>query len=410
MLQLTLESAFSNTLSVSELNLYVKNTLENDLILKRASIKGEISNCILHRSGHIYFTLKDEEGAIDCVMFKGDARLLNFIPKDGIKVIVTGKVSIYAKTGKYQVYCNSMEKEGIGELYIKFEKLKEKLEKEGLFDELKKKKIPRYAKNIGIITSPTGAALTDIIKVTRLRNRSVNLLIYPASVQGENAPSEIINGISKLNNHKDIDLIILARGGGAIEDLWCFNDESLARAIFKSEKPIVTGIGHEIDFTIADFVSDLRAATPSNAAEISVFNEFELISKLKNLEKNLSTKILTDISKKAYEVDFLYSKFEKNSPNSKIEKQKAILERYNALITHEIKNKFAYELKRFEKAHSLLNAYNPLNVLNKGYTIIQNPDGRIISSKELLKSKKELKIIFKDGIVDVNITLKDRVR
>ncbi|ABO35158.1 Exodeoxyribonuclease VII large subunit [Methanococcus maripaludis C5] len=407
MLQLTLESAFSNTLTVSELNNYVKSTLEEDYLLKRASIKGEISNCTLHKSGHVYFTLKDENSSIDCVMFKPYAKNLNFSPTEGMGVILKGKVSLYAKTGKYQFYCNSMEKDGIGDLFIKFEKLKEKLENEGLFSEKYKQKIPKYPKNIGIITSPTGAAIKDIIKVARNRNSSVNLIIHPAVVQGESAAKTVIAGLSELNKLEKIDLIIIARGGGSMEDLWCFNDESLARAIFESKKPVVTGIGHEIDFTISDFVSDLRAATPSNAAELTVYNEHELKSIIDNFERILKHRIKIEIANRSYELDILYSKIEKNSPKSKIEKQKLHIDRIMTLMNHEIKNRISYELKRFEKSYSLLNAYNPLNVLNKGYSIIQDENEKIISSKNLLKTENDVKITLKDGTVDAHITLKE---
>ncbi|WP_459202423.1 exodeoxyribonuclease VII large subunit [Methanococcus sp. CF] len=407
MVQLTLESAFTDTLTVSELNSYVKTTLEEDFLLKRASIKGEISNCTIHKSGHVYFTLKDEHSAIDCVMFKPYAKNLNFSPAEGMGVILKGKVSLYEKTGKYQFYCNFMEKDGIGDLFVKFEKLKEKLESEGLFSEECKQKIPKYAKNIGIITSPTGAAIRDIIKVTRNRNSSVNLIIYPAVVQGESAAKTVIEGISELNKLEKIDLIIIARGGGSMEDLWCFNDESLARAVFNSKKPVVTGIGHETDFTISDFVSDLRAATPSNAAELTVYNEYELKSTIINFEKILNHKIRNKIENMSYEIDLLYSKIEKNSPLSKIEKQKLHIDKIMTQVHHEIKNKISYELKRFEKSYSLLNAYNPLNVLNKGYSIIQDKNEKIMSSKNSFKTENDVKITLKDGTVDAHITLKE---
>ncbi|MBM7408719.1 exodeoxyribonuclease VII large subunit [Methanococcus maripaludis] len=407
MLQLTLESSFSNTLTVSELNSYVKSTLEEDFLLKRACIKGEISNCTLHKSGHVYFTLKDENSAIDCVMFKPYTKKLDFSPAEGMSVIIKGKVSLYTKTGKYQFYCNEMEKEGLGDLFIKFKKLKEKLESEGLFNEEYKQKIPKYPKNIGIITSPTGAAIRDIIKVTRNRNSSVNLIIYPAVVQGESAAQTVISGISELNKLEKIDLIIIARGGGSMEDLWCFNNESLAREIFESKKPVITGIGHETDFTISDFVSDLRAATPSNAAELAIYNEYELKSMINNLERMLKNRMKTEISNRSYELDILYSKIEKNSPKSKIEKQKVHVDKIRAQMNHEIKNKISYELKRFEKSYSLLNAYNPLNVLNKGYSIIQDENEKIISSKSSLNLENDVKITLKDGTVDAHITLKE---
>ncbi len=261
------------TLTVSQLNRYVKNTLDADFILNNASVKGEISNLKIHSSGHIYFSLKDGGSKINCVMFKSYAYKLKFVPENGMDIVVEGNVSVYEKEGSYQLYCKAMKREGIGDLYIAFEELKEKLKKEGLFDDAHKKEIPRFPKKVGVITSPTGAALRDIINVTKRRNKGIELLIYPALVQGIDASKTIIEGIKILNKVEDVDIIILARGGGSIEELWAFNNEELAYEIYSSKKPIITGVGHETDFTIVDFVSDRRAPTPSAAAEIAVLTE-----------------------------------------------------------------------------------------------------------------------------------------
>ncbi len=257
---------YIKTLSVSSLNSYVKKMIDADFILNNLNIKGEISNFKMHSSGHLYFSLKDENSKINCIMFKTYANNLNFKPKDGESVIIKGKVSVYEKDGAYQLYCYEMKQEGIGELYLAFQDLKNKLEKQGLFELKHKRPIPRFPKRIGIITSPTGAAVRDIIHVSRRRNKSIELLLYPALVQGENASEDIIRGLDLLNKIENIDVIILARGGGSIEELWAFNNEKLANAIFNSKKPVITGVGHETDFTIADFVSDMRAPTPSAAA------------------------------------------------------------------------------------------------------------------------------------------------
>ena len=270
------------TLTVSQLNRYIKNTLDADFILNYASVKGEISNLKIHSSGHIYFSLKDEGSKINCVMFKSYAYKLNFDLENGMDIIAHGNISVYEKEGSYQLYVKEMKREGIGELYIAFEKLKEKLKNEGLFDESNKKEIPRFCKKIGIITSPTGAALRDIINVTKRRNKGIELLIYPALVQGIDASKTLIAGIKALNKIEDLDIIILARGGGSIEELWAFNNEDLAYEVYNSKKPIITGVGHETDFTIVDFVSDKRAPTPSAAAEIAVFDREVLVKEILN--------------------------------------------------------------------------------------------------------------------------------
>lgn len=269
------------TLTVSQLNRYVKNTLDADFILNNASVKGEISNLKIHSSGHIYFSLKDEGSKINCVMFKSYAYKLNFNLENGMNIIAHGNVSVYGKEGSYQLYVKEMKREGIGDLYIAFEKLKEKLKNEGLFDESNKKEIPRFCKKIGgVITSPTGAALRDIINVTKRRNKGIELLIYPALVQGTDASKTLVDGIKTLNKVEDVDIIILARGGGSIEELWAFNNEDLAYTIYNSKKPIITGVGHETDFTIVDFVSDRRAPTPSAAAEIAAFDREVLMKEI----------------------------------------------------------------------------------------------------------------------------------
>ncbi len=272
-------------LTVSDINNYIKRNFDNDFILNNASVKGEISNIKFHSSGHIYFSLKDESSKINCIMFRSSAKSLKFVPENGMKIILQGRISVYEKEGVYQFYCDEMKLDGLGELYIAFEKLKTKLEAKGLFDKNHKKDIPKYARKIGIVTSTTGAAVRDIINVTKRRNKCIDLVIYPSLVQGLDAAEDIINGINVLNARDDIEVIILARGGGSIEDLWCFNDERVADAVYNSKKPIITGVGHEIDYTIVDFVSDRRAPTPSAAAEIAVFDLNNLLEKIVNYKK-----------------------------------------------------------------------------------------------------------------------------
>lgn len=327
---------YIKTLTVSDINNYIKKTLDNDFILANCSIKGEVSNLKLHTSGHIYFSLKDKFSKINCIMFKSDAQNLNFIPEDGMKVIVKGRVSLYEKEGLYQLYCNEMKPDGMGELYLAFEKLKVKLEQKGLFDESHKRKIPTYAKKIGVITSSTGAALKDIINVTKRRNKKVELLIYPSLVQGANASSDVIKGIEVLNSIEDVELIIIARGGGSIEELWCFNDEKLAEAIYSSKKPIITGVGHEIDYTIVDFVSDRRAPTPSAAAEIAVFNLEEALQKLNSYKNRLYTYAKDKIKDEKNRLNFLKKTLDLNSPLIYIANQYSNVDKLKELLNFKL--------------------------------------------------------------------------
>ena len=279
---------YNKILSVTDINNYIKKIIDNDFILRNSHIRGELSNVKLHSSGHIYFSLKDNYTKIKGVMFKSRAMSLNFIPKDGMQVIISGNISVYDKEGVYQLYCDTMEVAGEGELYLAFNKLKAKLEDEGLFDSSRKQQIPLMPRRIGVVTSPTGAAVRDIIRVAKRRNSKVDILIYPALVQGISAAQDVATGIAALNKIEDIDLIIVARGGGSIEELWAFNEEVVARAIAASKKPIVTGVGHETDFTIADFVADYRAATPSHAAEVSTYSLDSLQEKLEDIKDDMA--------------------------------------------------------------------------------------------------------------------------
>ena len=265
-----------NPITVTELNMYVKDKVAEDEFLNSVLVKGEISNFKHHYTGHMYFTLKDENSLIKCVMFKSSTVTLNFAPKDGMKVIVLGTVGVYERDGVYQIYCKAMQEDGMGSLYVAFEKLKAKLEQEGLFDESHKKKIPFMPKIIGVLTSNTGAVIRDIINVSTRRNPNVYIRLLPVPVQGEGAAEKIVKAIELMNEKKLADCLILARGGGSLEDLWPFNEEIVARAIYYSELPIISAVGHETDFTIADFVADLRAPTPSAAAELVVTDISEL--------------------------------------------------------------------------------------------------------------------------------------
>jgi exodeoxyribonuclease VII large subunit len=382
---------------VSDINRYIKKAFDSDFILANCSIKGEISNFKLHSSGHMYFSLKDEYSRINCVMFRDSASKLNFLPEDGMKVVAKGRISVYEKEGVYQLYCSEMKPDGIGELYMAFEKLKAELDKKGLFDERHKKKIPACASKIGVITSPTGAAIRDIINVTKRRNDKVKILIYPALVQGVNASEDIIRGIYKLNSIEDVELIIIARGGGSIEELWCFNDEKLAEAIYNSKKPIITGVGHEIDYTIADFVSDRRAPTPSAAAEIAVFNMDEFLQRLLNYKNVISNYIGNRVNSERDRLFLLKKSLESYNPMVYIINQYETIDKFKQMLNLKMNTKVNEEKEKLTKINSLLSAHNPLNVLNRGYSIIEDEHNNVINTIEELNKKKRVKVIMKDG-------------
>lgn len=391
------------TLTVSQLNTYIKRVLDSDFILKNSCIKGEISNIKIHNTGHIYFSLKDEQSKINCIMFKTYAESLLFTPANGDNVIIKGRVSVYQKDGVYQFYCEEMERDGIGDLYIAFENLKNKLLKEGIFDESHKKDIPKYAKKIGIVTSTTGAAVKDIINVSKRRNPNIEILIYPSLVQGSNASFQLIQGIKYLDRREDVDVIILARGGGSIEELWAFNDENLAYEIYNCNKPIISGIGHETDFAIADFVSDRRAPTPSAAAELAVFNLSELNEKIRNYRILLDNAELNNIKNRVNYLNILSHKLEISSPLNFIANEYIKLDNLKSKLYYMAQASISYKKENLSKLNSLLCAHNPLNVLDKGFAIIQDRQENLVKSINQFNENEELRITLRDGAVKVKI-------
>lgn len=394
---------YIKTLTVSELTIYIKKVIDSDFILNNTHVKGEISNFKRHSSGHIYFSLKDDYGKINCIMFKSKADTLKFEPENGMKVVVKGKVSVYQKDGAYQLYCDELKLEGIGELSIAFEKLKNKLEQEGLFAAAHKKKIPQYSKNVGVVTSPTGAAVRDIINVITRRNSKINIKIYPALVQGANAAQSVISGINYLNQAENIDVIIIARGGGSIEELWSFNDEALANAIYNSKKPIVSAVGHETDFTIADFVSDLRAPTPSAAAEIVSLDLDTANREIEAYKGRLQKHVNIYLNAQLGKLQLLKKGMEYNSPQAFIVNSYIELDNINKMLNSAVNNKLAFEKEKLGKLHALIGAHNPLNVLNKGYAIIEDGNKKIISSIKSLDAENKVRIRLKDGTEVFNI-------
>lgn len=390
-------------LTVSKLNSYIKKSFDNDVILNNVYIKGEISNFKIHSSGHIYFAIKDITSKLNCVMFRDYAEELKFLPKEGDKVVIKGRISVYEKEGTYQLYAREMELEGIGELYYEFNALKEKLKDKGIFSEEHKKEIPKYAKCIGVVTSPTSAAVRDIINVSKRRNPNVKLLIYPSLVQGDIASKNLIEGIRTLNEIDEVDTIIIARGGGSIEELWAFNNEELAYEIYNSKKPIITGVGHETDFTIVDFVSDRRAPTPSAAAEIAVPIYEDMKENIRDLQTLLENSIENSLREEKNKINLFVKSLEVNNPQNYIVHQYEYIDSLKNRLHHNIELKLNFEKQNLENFNLLLKANNPYNVVNKGYSIIQDENQKIVRSIRQLKEKKNLYITLKDGKSKVRI-------
>lgn len=394
--------------SVGQINHYIKNLIENDFILNSLWVKGEISNFKYHSTGHMYFTLKDNNAAINCVMFKGSADILPFIPENGMSVVICGYISIYEKTGQYQLYAELMEPLGAGALNTAFEQLKAKLDLEGLFDDDYKREICKYPKCIGVITSPVGAAIRDIINISKRRNSSVKIVVIPALVQGENAVASIVSAIKLANEWGKCDTLILGRGGGSMEDLQAFNDEKVARAVFASEIPVISAVGHETDFTIVDFVADLRAPTPSAAAELAVNNrEFDnerIDNIIENLNSNINSRIL-------YEKNRLENLMERRffkRPMDYITDNEIYISNLEKQMNNIIKSKLTEKNIVFERLLSKIELLSPFAMLKKGYTIIENNRGKNIKTIDDIDLYDNIKILFKDG--EVKAEVKDIVK
>ena len=384
-------------LKVSELNGYIKNIIDGDEMLANVYIKGEISNFKRHYSGHLYFTLKDETSLIKCVMFKSYTNYLNFEPKDGMSVVILGSVSVFERDGVYQVYAKGMEPEGVGALYKAYEKLKAKLSEEGLFDEAHKKPIPILPRAIGVVTSKTGAVIRDIINVTTRRLPNVNIILYPAAVQGEGAAQTIVNGIKYFNKAKNVDTIIIGRGGGSLEDLWPFNEEITARAIYESEIPIISAVGHETDFTIADFVADLRAPTPSAAGELAVPDVLEVRWKLENINKRLANSLRKKVENVRIKYDNLKNSRALKNPYDALRQKMIVCDN----LYKNIENNFSLKVKdRHIKLVGFigrLENLSPLKTMLRGYSIVENLDGKVIKSVNDLSKDDEISIRLNDG-------------
>lgn len=395
--------------SVSQLNAYIKELLDYDINLSYISVRGEISNFKRHTSGHIYFTLKDENAKIRCVMFKSYALLLKFIPEDGMNVVIQGSVSVYERDGQYQFYCVKMDSDGIGSLYIAYEQLKSKLEKEGFFSQLRKKPLPLLPRRIGVATSRTGAVIRDIINVSVNRFKGVDILLYPVNVQGEGAAESICNAIEYFNSRDDIDVIIIGRGGGSIEELWAFNDEKLARTIYGSHIPIISAVGHETDFTIADFVADVRASTPSHAAELAVPSMEVLQKNLESLEEALKYLIRNRLRELEGSVTRLISSIEARSPAAMVIQNMQYVDNIQGKLEYLMKNTILKYKKRYEIALNTIDAFNPANILKRGYGYVIQ-DGRVVKKAGELCIGDSVQVCMQDGsiICTINNILEDK--
>ena len=379
------------TLTVSEVNNYIKKILDNDFILNNLSVRGEISNLKYHSSGHIYFSLKDENSKVNCIMFKSKSFDLDIILQEGMSVIVSGRASVYTANGTFQIYCDRIEQEGWGELHIKLEKLKEKWNREGYFDDEFKKSLPKNPYRIGIVTSETGAAIHDIINVIRRRNTKVDIVLYPALVQGDGAYKTVIEGIEYFNKKKSVDVIIIGRGGGSMEELWNFNEEPLAYAIFKSKIPIVSAVGHE-------------AATPSQAAEVVVPLEEDQYNQISEYKEKLSFIISDRLKEEKQNVKNLEKILSLNSPSNRIANAYLEIDNLKEKIEKIIEFKIKSNKEKIFSLNNILNAHNPLNIIAKGYAIIEDETGRVVKSKEFFEETTEIKISMEDGYVKGNFT------
>ena len=385
------------TLSVSQLNDYIKRILTSDPILYNLKVEGELSNLKMHSSGHIYFTLKDKETKINCIMFRGNSEKLKIKLSNGMKVVASGYISVYERDGQYQLYATNLEEIGLGNLHIAFEELKGRLEKEGLFDINKKKPLPELSKRIGIVTSPTGAVIRDIITVIKRRFPFVHLLVYPTVVQGQEAASSISKGIETFNKLNNVDVIIIARGGGSIEELWAFNEEIVARSIYNSAIPIVSAVGHETDFTISDFVADVRANTPSTAAELVVPNYKDwqtYLSILNNKLNYLDNKKVVDSRNK---LNYLKNSYYFRYPLNKVYNEKQHIDKIHRDLVKNMLNILSTEKSNLQHKVEQLNNLSPLTILSRGYSITSTEENKVIKGIGDIEVDDLLKVHYLDG-------------
>ena len=391
-------------ISVSELNEYIKMLFEYDEILRNIYIKGEISNFTNHyKTGHFYFSLKDAGGTVRAVMFRSNACKLKFKPENGMRVVVGGRVSVFPRDGQYQIYIDVMEPDGVGALYMAYEQLKAKLEKEGLFSPARKKPLPKTPKKIGIITSPTGAAIRDMIHILGRRFPLCEIVLYPALVQGADAPASLIRGVRYFNAVKNTDVLIIGRGGGSIEDLWAFNDENLVRTVAASEIPIISAVGHETDFTLCDFAADLRAPTPSAAAELAVPDGDELRAMLLQSSERLTFAVSRYIAKEKEKLKGLSSSRVMQDPMNLLDDKRMALLMAERMLQSRMEAVLAAKKLRFQRETAKLEALNPLSVVTRGYSAVFDEQNRLIKSVAQINEGDEISFMLTDGTVRAEV-------
>lgn len=392
------------TLTVSDLNEYVRLSLASDPMLQNIRLSGEISNFKRAASGHLYFSLKDEESRIDCVMFRTAAWGIRVTPRDGMRVVLTGSVSLYAQAGKYQFYATDMAEGGMGALYEAFERLKAKLQAEGLFDASKKKQLPLFPRGVGIVTSATGAVLHDICNVSARRNPGVQLYLQPAAVQGQGAAQEIVRALKKLDQDERIDVIIVGRGGGSLEELWAFNEEIVARAIYACRTPVVSAVGHETDFTIADFVSDVRAPTPSAAAELVIPRRDELLDVLSGLRAAMTHAQQLRFAALRAQLERQRLRLFAMQPAQRLKERRARLDALRQLLAERMEKKFGFQRLRLESLRNRLKALSPENVLERGYAMVMDENGTLIAGVQDVCADSSVRIRMRNGELGAVVT------
>ena len=391
-------------LSITQINEYIRSIMDSDRLLAGVAVRGEISNYKVYPSGHHYFTLKDEGGALKCVMFKGNAIRLRFRPENGMKVIAMGKISVYPRDGAYQLYCTAMAMDGIGDLYAAFEQLKKKLEAKGLFDPAHKKPLPQYPGTIGIVTSSAGAAVHDMLRILRKRYPLAQVKLLPVRVQGAEAPAEIAGAIRYANIHKLADLLIVGRGGGSIEDLWAFNDEQVAHAIYQSRIPVISAVGHEPDVTISDFVADLRAATPSNAAELAVPDQDSLRQNLDSISSAMAASLSRQITAARRHYRILAASPALQSPAGYLDQRAKSLEMLRNRLIAAQNLQISGKKQRFIGITAKLDAMSPLKVLSRGYAVAQTDNDQILRSVKQVMPGDTIFVSVSDGDITASVT------
>lgn len=394
-----------NVYTVGQVNSYIKNMFAQDFLLQELSVKGEVSNCKYHSSGHIYFTLKDGKGTISCVMFAGNRSGLAFRMSEGMQVVVKGTIDVYERDGKYQLYAKAIRQDGAGELYERFEQLKRELLERGMFAPEYKKSIPRFVRTVGVVTAPTGAAVRDIINISTRRNPYVQIILYPAIVQGEAAPASIVKGIQELDR-RQVDVMIVGRGGGSIEDLWAFNEEIVAQAVFDCSVPVISAVGHETDTTIIDYVADLRAPTPSAAAELAVYDVSLLLGQLDGYRATLNRQMQGRLTLKQTQLKALDARLKMNSPMGKIREKRTYAINLEERLYASMKNQIVSKRHRLAIYIEKLKGLSPLDKLNQGYSYVSDREGRTVTDIDRVSVGEQLQIFVKNGRLEAEVTAK----